>query len=1091
MAELEGPEFGKADFVLLDEVTMEQFLENLRRRFSQGRIYTYIGEVVVAVNPYRTLELYGPPAVERYRGRELYERPPHLFALADAAYKAMKRRAKDTCIVISGRWTVAVGGGCVWGTLGWAPLAQSLPSFARRERGGQDGGQQIHHAVHRRHHQPHPTRRGGEGEERAAEVQLRPGSLRQRQDQPQRQLQPLRQVHGHQLRLQGRPHRRPHPQLPPGEGAGVPRVGTAGWVLCPRGHCPAPTHCALFQSRILQQQPGERNFHAFYQLLLGAPAALLASLHLCRDPGAYRYTREGAQGSACGDDADGYRAVEEAMAVIGFSPEEMGSVRRILATILHLGNVGFVAEGETAAVEDAAQLSALAELTATAPGSLRQALLTRTVAAGGGELIEKGHSPKEAAYARDACAKAIYERLFCWIVGRINASIAAHDYDVRLHGKSTVIGVLDIYGFEIFDTNSFEQFCINYCNEKLQQLFIELILRQEQAEYQREGIAWQSIEYFSNEPIVELVEQPHRGILALLDEACLAAGTVTDSLFLASMDTRLGRHPHYTSRKLCPTDKTMEFNRDFRIKHYAGDVTYSVEGFLDKNKDTLFQDFKRLFYNSADAVLRAMWPDGEQSITEVTKRPLTTGTLFKNSMVALVENLASKEPYYVRCIKPNDQKSPTLFDEERCRHQVSYLGLLENVRVRRAGFAYRQPYHRFLLRYGLRPPSRDPRQPPPAPPHLALPPRYKMTCEYTWPNHLMATDREATQALLEQHGFQDDVAYGHTKVFIRTPRTLFCLEQERAQLIPIIVLLLQKAWRGALARRRCRYLRAAYTIMAYYKRHKVKAYLRELLRRFQAVRTLPDFGKSVVWPEPPAVLARFQDASQRLFCRWRARQIVKNIPPSEMGQIRAKVAAMEALEGLRKDWGCQRSWARDYLSSPRENPGQALPFARRLQTLKDKVHFGSVLFSCHVRKINRFSKSRDRAILVTDQHLYKLDPRKQYRVMRALPLSTVTGLSVTSCQAQLVVFHTQSQDDLAVCLHKMQPAEDNRVGELVGVLLEHCRATKRELQVRVSDCIQLSLRGRRRLLTVETRPGAVTPDFGKSRDGFVLYWPGR
>ncbi|NXP07428.1 MYO1G protein, partial [Thinocorus orbignyianus] len=550
------------------------------------------------------------------------------------------------------------------------------------------------------------------------------------------------------------------------------------------------------------------------------------------------------------------------------------------------------------------------------------------------------------------------------------------------------------------------------------------------------------IEYFSNEPIVELVEQPHRGILALLDEACLAAGTVTDSLFLASMDTRLGHHPHYTSRKLCPTDKTMEFNRDFRIKHYAGDVTYSVEGFLDKNKDTLFQDFKRLFYNSADPVLRAMWPDGEQSITEVTKRPLTTGTLFKNSIVALVENLASKEPYYVRCIKPNDQKSPTLFHEERCRHQVSYLGLLENVR-------------------------------------------------YTWPNHLMASDREATQALLEQHGFQDDVAYGHTKVFIRTPRTLFSLEQERAQLIPIIVLLLQKAWRGALARRRCRYLRAAYTIMAHYKRHKVREYLRELLRRFQPVRSLPDYGKSVAWPQPPAVLARFQEGCQRLFRRWRARQIVKNIPPSEMGQIRAKVAAMEALGGLRKDWGCQRSWTRDYLSSPSENPGLALPFARRLQTLKDKVHFGSVLFSCHVRKINRFGKSRDRAILVTDQHLYKLDPRQQYRVMRAVPLSTVTGLSVTSCQAQLVVFHTQTQEDLAVCLHKTQPLGDNRVGELVGVLLDHCRATKRELQVRVSDCIQLSLRGRRRLLTVETRPDATTPDFGKNHSGFVLYWPGR
>uniref|UniRef100_A0A8D0HIY5 TH1 domain-containing protein n=1 Tax=Sphenodon punctatus TaxID=8508 RepID=A0A8D0HIY5_SPHPU len=174
-----------------------------------------------------------------------------------------------------------------------------------------------------------------------------------------------------------------------------------------------------------------------------------------------------------------------------------------------------------------------------------------------------------------------------------------------------------------------------------------------------------------------------------------------------------------------------------------------------------------------------------------------------------------------------------------------------------------------------------------------------------------------------------------------------------------------------------------------------------------------------------------------------------------------------------------------------ENPTTAAQFARRVQTLKEKVHFGSVLFSCHVRKINRFNKSQDRAILITDQHLYKLEPRKQYHVMRAVPLSTVTGVSVTSGQDQLVVFHTQNHDDMIICLHKTHPEKDNRIGELVGVLASHFKATKRELQVRVSDCIQLSLHGRKRLVAVEMCREQAFPDFGKSRDGFVLYWPGR
>ncbi|XP_060221632.1 unconventional myosin-Ig isoform X7 [Meriones unguiculatus] len=777
-------------------------------------------------------------------------------------------------------------------------------------------------------------------------------------------------------------------------------------------------------------------------------------------------------GSAWGLESDerSHQAVMEAMRIIGFSPEEVESIHRILAAILHLGNIEFVETEENGpqkaglAVAEEALVGYVAKLTATPRDLVLRTLLARTVASGGRDLIEKSHSVAEASFARDACAKAMYQRLFEWVVDRINGIMEPRGRDPRRDGKDTVIGVLDIYGFEVFPVNSFEQFCINYCNEKLQQLFIQLILKQEQEEYEREGIAWQSIEYFNNAIIVELVEQPRRGILAVLEEACSTAGPITDLIFLQTLDTHHRHHPHYSSRQLCHTDKTMEFGRDFRIKHYAGDVTYSVEGFIDKNRDSLFQDFKRLLYNSADPTLRAMWPDGQQDITEVTKRPLTAGTLFKNSMVALVENLASKEPFYVRCIKPNEDKVAGQFDEAHCRHQVAYLGLLENVRVRRAGFASRQPYPRFLL-------------------------RYKMTCEYTWPNHLLGSDREAVSALLEQHGLQGDVAFGHSKLFIRSPRTLVTLEQSRARLIPIIVLLLQKAWRGTLARWRCRRLRAIYTIMRWFRRHKVRAHLLELQRRFQAARQPPLYGRDLVWPPPPAVLQPFQETCRVLFSRWRARQLVKNIPPSDMTQIKAKVAAMGALQGLRQDWGCQRAWARDYLSSGTDNPTASHQFAEQLKALQEKDGFGTVLFSSHVRKVNRFRKSRDRALLLTDRHLYKLEPGRQYRVMRAVPLDAVTGLSVTSGRDQLVVLHAHGYDDLVVCLHRSQPPLENRIGELVGMLAAHCQGEGRTLEVRVSDCISLSQRGARRLISVEPRPEQPEPDFRCSRSTFTLLWP--
>uniref|UniRef100_A0AAZ3S518 Myosin IG n=1 Tax=Oncorhynchus tshawytscha TaxID=74940 RepID=A0AAZ3S518_ONCTS len=929
MAVLEGLEFGKSDFVLLDEVNIEQFMENLKLRFEKARIYTFIGEGVVSVNPYKQMDIYGKEDINAYRGRELYENPPHLYAVADAAYKAMKRRAKDTCIVVSGE----SGAGK---TEASKYIMQYIAAITN------------------------PSQR--------AEVESVKNVLLK-----------------------------------------------SNCVLEAFGN--AKTNRNDNSSRFGKYMDinfnfngdptgGHINNYLLEKLLRGGSDDMLKSLHLHNDPANYVYTRDGAVATTSYNDRYSHNAVLSALNVIGFSEEEIHSIYRILGTILILGNLQFETDRESVLVVGMEDVSHIAELISTEPNNVTKSLLYRTVATGAGEVIEKGHSEKEACFGRDAFTKALYERLFGWIVSRINAVIEVKDYNPVLHGKNTVIGVLDIYGFEIFDNNSFEQFCINYCNEKLQQLFIQLILCQEQDEYKREGITWQHIDYFNNQIIVDLVEQPHKGIISVLDEACLSVGKVTDTVCLESMDAKLGQHPHYTSRKLAPSDKTMEFHRDFRIRHYAGDVTYSVEGFLDKNKDPLFQDFKRLMFNSSNPVMKEMWPDGQLSITEVTKRPLTAATLFKNSIVALVEKLSCKEPYYVRCIKPNDMKSPALFDDARCQHQVAYLGLLENVRVRRAGFAYRQAYTRFLQ-------------------------RYKMTCEYTWPNHLMGTDREAVEAIVTQHGFQDDVAYGHTKLFVRTPKSLFTLEQERAALIPVLVLFLQKVWRGALARMRCRRMRAIFVIMGCYKRYKVKVHFWEVARRFANVCNMADYGKSVEWPTPPAALTQFHSITQKLHRRWRAWQIVKNIPPSDMGEIRAKVAALGALNGERKDWGCGRSWERDYLANVSHSHSTAM-------YLRNKDEYNQVIFSGFCRKMNRFNKSSDRALLITDKHIYKLDPKKQFKVLKRLPLEVITGLSVTAGVDQMVALHTSSQDDVLLYIQRGELCPDqDRIGELVGRLIDH------------------------------------------------------
>lgn len=474
------------------------------------------------------------------------------------------------------------------------------------------------------------------------------------------------------------------------------------------------------------------------------------------------------------DDAASFRTVRNAMQIVGFMEDEVQSILELVAAVLKLGNIEFKPESrcngfDESRIKDKNDLKEMCELLGIEQSVLERAFSFRTVEAKM-EKVSTTLNVAQAYYARDALAKNLYSRLFSWLVNRINESIKA-----QTKTSKKVMGVLDIYGFEIFENgdNSFEQFIINYCNEKLQQIFIELTLREEQEEYIREGIEWTNIEYFNNAIICDLIENNKNGILAMLDEECLRPGTVTDETFLDKLNTVCAEHQHFESRQSKNskflTDHSLPHNC-FRIQHYAGKVLYRVEGFMDKNNDLLYRDLSQAMYKANHSLIKILFPDGNPAKVNL-KRPPTAGFQFRASVGTLMKNLLTKNPNYIRCIKPNDKKAAHIFTDSLVCHQVRYLGLMENVRVRRAGYAFRQSYEPCLE-------------------------RYKMLCKQTWP-HWKGPAREGVEVLLKSLQVPaEEFAYGRSKIFIRNPRTLFFLEEKRRGCLEDLATLIQKIYRG-------------------------------------------------------------------------------------------------------------------------------------------------------------------------------------------------------------------------------------------------------------------------------------------------------
>ncbi|KAG8575870.1 hypothetical protein GDO81_009692 [Engystomops pustulosus] len=521
----------------------------------------------------------------------------------------------------------------------------------------------------------------------------------------------------------------------------------------------------LEKSRVVMRNPGERCFHIFYQLIEGASKEQRNDLGITNLDYYYYLSQSGSYKVDDINDKRDFQETMHAMTVIGIFAEEQAMVLQIVAGILHLGNISFKEKGNYAAVESEEFLAFPTFLLGINESRLKEKLTSRQMDSkwgGKSESINVTLNVEQACYTRDALAKALHARLFDYLVDSINKAMQKDHEEYN-------IGVLDIYGFEIFQKNGFEQFCINFVNEKLQQIFIELTLKAEQEEYVQEGIRWTPIEYFNNKIVCDLIENKVNppGVMSILDDVCAtmhAVGEGADQTLLQKLKMAVGTHEHFNS-----------WNQGFIIHHYAGKVSYDMDGFCERNRDVLFTDLIELMQSSQLPFIKALFPENLQA--EKKGRPTTASSKIKKQANDLVNTLMKCTPHYIRCIKPNETKKPRDWEESRVKHQVEYLGLKENIRVRRAGYAYRRLFKKFLQRYAI------------------------LTKE-TWPSWRGDEKQGVLHLLHSVNMDSDQFQLGKTKIFIKAPESLFLLEEMRERKYDGYARTIQKAWRKYVARKK-------------------------------------------------------------------------------------------------------------------------------------------------------------------------------------------------------------------------------------------------------------------------------------------------
>ncbi|CAF1618856.1 unnamed protein product [Rotaria sp. Silwood1] len=658
---------GVDDMVFMSKNTDSDISHNLKIRFDVNYIYTYIGSVLIAVNPYKDVEYCRDNHMEKYRGATQMDNAPHIFAIAEDMFSNMLIDSEKQCVIISGE-----------SGAGKTVSAKFIMSYIAEVSGGGPNVQRIKSVI--------------------------------------LQSNPLLEAFGNAKTIRN---------------DNSSRFGKYVEIIFSRGGEPiggAISNFLLEKSRVVSQAENERNFHIFYQLLSSREFCQQYSLsHELR----FQYINHAESSRVAKiDDTKEMQHTLHAMDVMGFSSESKQSIFSLLA-----------------------DLQAPCAYFGIQIDYLKTKLISKRLEFKEhqkNELIDQTFTVDKAIFTRDALAKSIYSRIFDYLIQAVNSAF-------QTTAKSDLsMGILDIYGFEIFERNSFEQFCINYVNEKLQQIFIELTLKKEQEEYKRENIQWTPISFFNNIVVCDLFEakQPP-GMFLLLDDICLSSHATTEKVD----KSYLHKLSSLSNQYLIVSPPT------FTVRHYAGAVIYHSDQFCEKNRDILNIDLIEMMQSSTIPFVVRLFPE---QTANIKSRPTTAGTKIRTQANLLVEKLMGCQPHYVRCIKPNENQAPSEWNSSSVIEQVKYLGLVANIEVRKAGFVYRREFAKFLSRYAI-------------------------LTKQTWPKWNGKVTDGVMHIVDTMHLDRREVQLGNTKVFIKSPESLHILEDMRLRKFDNYARIIQRA----------------------------------------------------------------------------------------------------------------------------------------------------------------------------------------------------------------------------------------------------------------------------------------------------------